>query len=110
MPPTHPKWTWTDAQFIDDAMACVMRVNPALLRDDLITAHVARLRHAQPICTPGFAARLPPVQTEIAGLQIADTCFYYPEDRGLAESIRLGRAMASRCQTGRVVNCGLTAI
>lgn len=110
MPPTHPKWTWTDAQFIDDAMACVMRVNPALLRDDLITAHVARLRHAQPICTPGFAARLPPVQTEIAGLQIADTCFYYPEDRGLAESIRLGRAMASRCQTGRVVNCGLAAI
>jgi len=94
MPATHPKWTWTDAQFIDDAMACLMRVNPALAHDDLITAQVARLRHAQPICTPGFAARLPPVQTEIAGLQIADTCFYYPEDRGLAESIRLGRSMA----------------
>jgi protoporphyrinogen oxidase len=52
------------------------------------------LRHAQPICQPGFAATLPPVQTRIAGLQIADTCFYYPEDRGLAESIAFGRKMA----------------
>jgi hypothetical protein len=35
------------------------------------------------------------VQTSIAGLQIADTCFYYPEDRGIAESVRLGEAMAA---------------
>jgi len=34
------------------------------------------------------------VQTPIEGLQIADTCFYYPEDRGIAESVRLGSAMA----------------
>jgi hypothetical protein len=34
------------------------------------------------------------VQTPIAGLQIADTCFYYPEDRGIAESVRLGQEMA----------------
>jgi len=94
MPVTHPKWAWDKAAFIDDAMACLMRVNPALQRGDLLASHVARLKHAQPICPPGFAAQLPPVQTAIAGLQIADTCFYYPEDRGVAESIRLGRSMA----------------
>ena len=55
---------------------------------------MARLRHAQPICPPGFAATIPPVQTEVAGLQVADTCFYYPEDRGIAESVRLGKRMA----------------
>jgi protoporphyrinogen oxidase len=96
MPTTHPKWPWTDDMFVDDAMACLTRVNPQISKVDLITAHVARLRHAQPICTPGFAAKLPAVQTAIAGLQIADTCFYYPEDRGIAESIRLGRTMARR--------------
>jgi hypothetical protein len=37
---------------------------------------------------------IPPVRTPIAGLMIADTCFYYPEDRGIAESVRLGQAMA----------------
>ena len=35
------------------------------------------------------------MQTPIAGLQIADTCFYYPEDRGIAESVRLGSEMAN---------------
>jgi protoporphyrinogen oxidase len=94
MPPTHAKWQWDDAAFVDDAFACLARINPALTRDDLLASHVGRLRHAQPICQPGFAATLPPVQTRIAGLQIADTCFYYPEDRGLAESIAFGRKMA----------------
>jgi len=96
MPTSHPKWFWGEADFIDDAFACLARINPALRREELITAHVARLQHAQPICPPGFKARLPPVQTAIAGLQIADTCFYYPEDRGIAESIRMGRMMADQ--------------
>lgn len=94
MPPTHEKWLWSGEQFIADAMACLARINPAITPADLVASNAARLRHAQPICPPGFAAMLPPVRTAIAGLQIADTCFYYPEDRGLAESIRLGRAMA----------------
>jgi hypothetical protein len=46
------------------------------------------------VCEPGFAAKIPPIQTSIAGLQIADTCFYYPEDRGISESVRLGKEMA----------------
>jgi protoporphyrinogen oxidase len=95
MPATHPKWQWDDSAFVADAMACLARINPALKPDDLLASHVGRLRHAQPVCQPGFAATLPPIQTRIAGLQIADTCFYYPEDRGLAESIALGRRMGS---------------
>jgi protoporphyrinogen oxidase len=94
MPVSEAKWSWPHDKFIANALACVCRINQAITQADLVAAHVGRLRHAQPVCAPGFAARLPPVQTAIAGLQIADTCFYYPEDRGIAESIRLGRAMA----------------
>jgi protoporphyrinogen oxidase len=61
---------------------------------DVKATKVARLRYGQPICEPGFAAKIPPVKTPIEGLQIADTCYYYPEDRGIAESVRLGSAMA----------------
>jgi protoporphyrinogen oxidase len=94
MPITQPKWGWTDQQFIDEAFAYIKRINPAIDDGDLIDAKVGRLRHAQPICEPNFRDKLPPVQTPIEGLQIADTCYYYPEDRGVAESIRLGRLMA----------------
>jgi protoporphyrinogen oxidase len=96
MPVTQPKWQWTDQQFIDEAFGYIKRVNPAITDADLLDAKVGRLKHAQPICEPNFADKLPPVQTPIAGLQIADTCYYYPEDRGVAESIRLGRRMAEQ--------------
>jgi protoporphyrinogen oxidase len=94
MPTTNPKFSWPDDQLIDEAFACLQRINPALTRTDILATKVARLRYGQPICEPGFAARIPPIQTPIAGLQIADTCFYYPEDRGIAESVRLGSEMA----------------
>jgi protoporphyrinogen oxidase len=94
MPVTQPKWAWKDQQFIDEAFGYVKRINPQIGEDDVLDARVGRLRHAQPICEPNFRDKLPPVQTPIKGLQIADTCYYYPEDRGVAESVRLGRRMA----------------
>ena len=96
MPTDHVKFTWTDEALLDEAFGYLRRVNSELTREDVIAAHVARLRHAQPICEPGFAKKIPPIQTPIKGLQIADTCFYYPEDRGISESVRLGHEMADR--------------
>lgn len=94
MPLDNPKFKWSDETLINEAFSYLQRVNPALVHGDIISSHVARLRYAQPVCEPGFIARIPPVQTPIAGLQIADTCFYYPEDRGIAESVRFGKVMA----------------
>lgn len=94
MPVDNPLWNRSDEAFVTEAMACLARINPDVRREDLLASHVGRLRYAQPVCPPGFADIIPPVQTPIAGLQIADTCFYYPEDRGISEGIRLGRAMA----------------
>ncbi|MET4666423.1 NAD(P)/FAD-dependent oxidoreductase [Sphingomonas sp. PvP056] len=95
MPISNEKWAWTDERLLDEAFAALCKINPELTPEDRIDARVARLKHAQPICEPGFAAKIPPIQTPIAGLQIADTCFYYPEDRGISESVRLGREMAA---------------
>ena len=103
MPQTHEKWTWNDPAFIDEAFYYLRRISPSLSKDDIIDVKVNRLRYAQPVCEPNFRDRLPPIQTPIAGFQAADTSYYYPEDRGIAESIRLGRAMTeaiepSTCQ------------
>jgi protoporphyrinogen oxidase len=100
MPASNPFWNRPDQAFVEESLACISRVNPAFSRADLIASHVGRLRHAQPVCPPGFASMIPPVRTPIKGLQIADTCFYYPEDRGIAESIRLGQVMAEDVWAG----------
>ncbi len=94
MPATHPKYSWTDEQLLGEAFACLQQLNPELMDSDVKATKVARIRHGQPVCEPGFAAKLPPVQTPFQGLLVADTCFYYPEDRGIAESLRLGQQMA----------------
>jgi protoporphyrinogen oxidase len=99
MPNDNVKFSWTDDALLDEAFGYLQRINSSLVREDIISAHVARLRYAQPVCEPRFAKKIPPVQTPIAGLQVADTCFYYPEDRGISESMRLGREMAERLST-----------
>jgi protoporphyrinogen oxidase len=96
MPVTNPKFAWDDDHLLDEAFSYICRINPDIGPGDVLARKVARLRYAQPICEPGFAAKLPPVQTPIAGLQIADTCFYYPEDRGISESVRLAKELAGR--------------
>ena len=96
MPVTNDRFGWADDRLLDEAFSYLQRINPALTPNDILASRVSRLRHAQPICEPGFAAKIPPVETPIAGLQVADTCFYYPEDRGISESVRLGREMALR--------------
>ncbi len=96
MPSDNVKFCWTNQALLDEAFGYMQRINPALKQEDIIASHVARLRHAQPVCEPGFAGKIPPVRTPIEGLQIADTSFYYPEDRGISESVRFGREMAAR--------------
>ena len=95
MPQSHPKFGRDDAAFVAESMAAIRRLNPAIGDDDLKASLVGRLRHAQPVCEAGFAAKIPPVRTPIDGLQIADTSFYYPEDRGISESVRYGAMMAA---------------
>lgn len=95
MPVTHYKFTKDDNYFVDEVKHYLKQLNANLNDEDFIDIKVGRLRHSQPICDPGFASKIPPIQTSISGLQIADTCFYYPEDRGISESVRLAKEMAS---------------
>jgi protoporphyrinogen oxidase len=94
LPATHPKFDASNDALIQESMLCLKKLNPQIAEDDILDAAVFRLKHAQPVCEVGFASLLPPIQTPVSGLQIADTCFYYPEDRSIAESVRLGRNMA----------------
>jgi protoporphyrinogen oxidase len=99
MPTDHPKWRWSDQQLADESFGYIRRINPELTEADRLASKVGRLRYAQPLCEPGFAAKIPPIRTPIAGLQVADTCFYYPEDRGVSEGARLASEMAKAIGT-----------
>ena len=95
MPQSHPKFNWSDAQIIAEATAYLKRINPVLTDADIIDVHASRYAFAQPICQPNFTRGLPPMRSEVEGLFIADTSYYYPEDRSISESVALGKQLAA---------------
>ncbi|HEY4083313.1 MAG TPA: NAD(P)/FAD-dependent oxidoreductase [Burkholderiaceae bacterium] len=94
MPGEHPKFGDDNQVFLDKVKCYLKRINPELQDEDFIELRASRYRYAQPICDPGYLDKLPPAQLPIQGLWVADTSYYYPEDRGISESIGFGRSMA----------------
>jgi len=94
MPKTHPKYARDNAAFIAETLDYLPRLNPAFTRDWVLGTHCHRYEFAQTISPPGFYGMLPPMRTPIDGLFMADTSYYYPEDRSISESARVGRELA----------------
>lgn len=94
MPGEHLKYQEADQIFLDKVRRYLKAINPTLTDDDFLDIRASRYRHAQPICGPGYLDGLPPVSLPVRGLWVADTSYYYPEDRGISESIGFGRHMA----------------
>ncbi len=93
MPMTNPKWSRPNEAFIEETIGYLGRINPAFRRDWVLASHCHRYAFAQTICPPGFYRMLPSMRTPVAGLYMADTAYYYPEDRSITESVGAARAL-----------------
>jgi protoporphyrinogen oxidase len=70
--------------------AGLRRANPAWERGWVRRAWRFAEPAAQPIVTVGYRERIPPLQTGVPGLVLANTTQIYPEDRGTNYAVRLG--------------------
>ncbi|MGH2969094.1 MAG: NAD(P)/FAD-dependent oxidoreductase [Solirubrobacteraceae bacterium] len=66
------------------------RINPAFERSWVKERWLNREPAAQPIVTVGYGERIPPLDTGVPGLVLANTTQIYPEDRGTNYAVRLG--------------------
>jgi protoporphyrinogen oxidase len=73
----------------------LQKVNPAFDREWIRRSWLFREPAAQPIVTVGYRERIPPLETGVPGLLLANTTQVYPEDRGTNYAVRLGRRAAS---------------
>jgi protoporphyrinogen oxidase len=94
MPGEHPKYQDPDQAFLSKVRHYLQTINPDLKDADILAMYANRYRYAQPICGPGYLETLPPIKLSIEGLYVADTSYYYPEDRGISESVQTGRQIA----------------
>ncbi|UTA54186.1 NAD(P)/FAD-dependent oxidoreductase [Lysobacter soli] len=94
MPKTHPKWSETNESLIEEVLGYLPKLNPSFNRDWVLATHCHRYEFAQTICPPGFQDMLPSMRTPLQGFFMADTAYYYPEDRSISESVEVGRRLA----------------
>lgn len=96
LPGDHEKFADPDEVFINKVKKYIMKINTHIVEEDFLDIRASRYRFAQPICEPSFLQKIPDTYVGIDGLLIADTCYYYPEDRGISESIDFGRDLARK--------------
>lgn len=101
MPKTHPKWTKSNDELIDEVIGYLGRINPEFKPDWVVARHCHRYEFAQAICPPGFYDMLPAMKTPVRGLYMADTAYYYPEDRSINESIHVAKKLAQEAMSGQ---------
>ncbi|QJI44959.1 NAD(P)/FAD-dependent oxidoreductase [Pseudomonas sp. ADAK2] len=94
MPREHETFQEPNQNFISKVKSYLKKINPSLVDEDFLDVKASRYQYAQPICDPGYLDNLPPAKSSIQGLWVADTSHYYPEDRGISESIGFGRKLA----------------
>jgi protoporphyrinogen oxidase len=99
MPKTHPKWAKSNEALIDEVISYLHKLNPAFSPEWVLARHCHRYEFAQTICPPGFYDLLPSMKTPVAGLYMADTSYYYPEDRSINESIAVAKTLVDAATT-----------
>jgi len=93
MPNDHPKHKQSDEEFIAEVKRYLAKLNPLFTDNWIEAARVQRYHLAQPICPPNFFAMIPPMTTSIKNFYMADTCYHYPEDRSISESISVAKEL-----------------
>ena len=77
-------------ELLDAYLPGLRKVQPQFSADWIRARWLHREPAAQPIVTVGYHRRIPPLQTGVRGLVLANTTQIYPEDRGTNYSVRLG--------------------
>ncbi len=77
-------------QLLDHYESGLKKVNPMYERDWIKKCWLFKEPAAQPVVTSGYQRKLPPLDTSVKGLVLANTTQIYPEDRGTNYAVRLG--------------------
>ena len=95
MPEQHANYLKSNAKLIKEAWDCLKEINTNLEDKDLISSCCNRYRYAQPIISTEYKKTLPSSEP-FKRIFTIDTTFYYPEDRGISESVGFGRDLVKK--------------
>lgn len=89
------RWNSTDQELYDECIASLKAVRSDFSEKWIANWWVFRDASAQAICRTGFLDLMPGYETPVSGLYITDSIHYYPEDRTINASVRMGKQVAA---------------
>lgn len=92
--PDHPVLQMDAEQALAAYEEAIRRINPAFDRSWVREKWFFRDPGGQPVITTNYSASVPPLETGVRGLTLANTTQVYPEDRGQNYSLELGERAA----------------
>lgn len=92
---SDPRWSFSEEQLYEEYTAALKLIRPDFDRSWIKNWWVSKDIYAQAICREGFLDIIPNHETPLQGLYMTDSSQYYPEDRTISASVKLGHQVAS---------------
>ncbi|RPI44360.1 MAG: NAD(P)/FAD-dependent oxidoreductase [Betaproteobacteria bacterium] len=74
----------------------LMRVYPAVRREDVLAFRISRVRHVMPLPTLGYSQRVPPTDTSVPGLHLVNSAHILNGTLNVNETVLLAERVAAR--------------
>lgn len=94
LPISDRRFTMSDQELLDWYLPYLTKINPAFDRAWVTNSWVFKAPFAQPIVTVDYHQHIPPHETPIPGLFLANMFQVYPQDRGQNYSIEMAYRVA----------------
>ncbi len=100
LPMSHPLFGKTKEQVLREFLPALTRINPDFSPHWVTDSWMFAAPFAQPIVTPEFHLHIPPHETPIKGLYLANMFQVYPQDRGQNYAVAMANTLADRLLAG----------
>jgi protoporphyrinogen oxidase len=96
LPMSNPLFRRPDEEVLRDFTTALRRVNTAFDESWIEESHVFKAPYAQPIVTVDYHTHIPPHETPLPNVFLANMFQVYPEDRGQNYSVKMANHVARR--------------
>ncbi len=95
-PMNDPLFTQSKEEVIAEFLPYLQRLVPTFTLDDVLESWLFKAPFAQPIVTTEYKEHIPPLETPLAGLWMANMFQIYPHDRGQNYSFELAERLVKQ--------------
>lgn len=102
VPHDHKYYSMSDDEIKELWVGGIKNIFPDFDESTITASHIFKFKNAQHIVEPGYAAKIPPYQSELPNVFLANYTQIFPEDRGtnyaVAEGVKVAELIDQKLQ------------